>query len=103
VPTKAQWGGVDDNNIQTNVGTFSNSATNYGAGKKFGNNLMLPAAGYRYNVDGTLYNRGSYGYYWSSTEYGTYNAWHLYFLIDDADTYSGNVRTFGFSVRCIAE
>ncbi|MFM8485597.1 MAG: hypothetical protein ACKOCH_04620, partial [Bacteroidota bacterium] len=40
VPTKAQWDGVVANNIKTNVGTFTSSATNYGAGKKFGDQLM---------------------------------------------------------------
>ncbi|MFN9911653.1 MAG: hypothetical protein ACK53L_03650, partial [Pirellulaceae bacterium] len=91
------------NNTRTNVGTFSDNATNYGAGKKFGDNLMLPAAGYRYYGDGSLGNRGYYGYYWSSTEYGTGYAWYLIFGIDDADTNYNGDRKSGFSVRCIAD
>jgi uncharacterized protein (TIGR02145 family) len=79
VPTKAQWDGVVANNTKTNVGSFSNSATNYGAGKKFGDQLMLPAAGYRDSGDGALVNRGSSGNYWSSTESGSSSAWYLYF------------------------
>ncbi|MFM8372537.1 MAG: hypothetical protein ACKOCO_09130 [Bacteroidota bacterium] len=61
VPTKAQWDGVVANNTKTNVGSFTSSATNYGAGKKFGDQLMLPAAGYRDGNDGALYDRGNYG------------------------------------------
>jgi uncharacterized protein (TIGR02145 family) len=84
------------------VGAFSDSATNYGAGKKFGDQLMLPAAGYRLYVNGALLNRGYYGDYWSSAEDDNYYAWGLYFNSSDAGTsYFG--RTYGLSVRCVAE
>ena len=102
VPTKAQWDGVRVNNTQTNVGTFSNSATNYGAGVKFGGQLMLPAAGSRYNYNGALSNRGFIGYYWSSTEYDNSNAWYLFFISSVANTFNFS-RTGGLSVRCVAE
>jgi uncharacterized protein (TIGR02145 family) len=102
VPTKAQWDGVLANNTQTDVGTFSNNATNYGAGKKLGNNLMLPAAGRRDYGNGTLYSRGYGGFYWSSTENGSGSAWSLDFNINDANAY-GSIRSYGLSVRCIAE
>ena len=101
VPTKAQWDGVVANNIITNVGTFSNSATNYGAGKKFGNQLMLPIAGYRNLSNGVLAGRGASSYYWCSTNIGS-KSWQL-------DITSSNVRTsnefrgYGQPVRCIAE
>jgi uncharacterized protein (TIGR02145 family) len=102
VPTTAQWDGVVASNTNTNVGSFSNSATNYGAGKKFGDQLMLPAAGYRYYYDGALNDRGDFGYYWSSTEDGSDAAWLLYFDSSNAYTYS-DYRTYGRSVRCVAE
>jgi uncharacterized protein (TIGR02145 family) len=102
VPTKAQWDGVLANNTKTDVGTFSKNATNYGAGKKLGNNLMLPAAGFRNFGSGTLGNRGSNGYYWSSTENGTNEAWTQYFFSTGAYMYY-YTRSYGFSVRCIAE
>jgi uncharacterized protein (TIGR02145 family) len=102
VPTKAQWDEVRFNNTQTNVGTFSNSVTNYGAGKKFGDQLMLPAAGERYGGNGTLGSRGNLGYYWSSTENSNNNAWYLYFNSSSAGTDSSG-RTYGSSVRCVAE
>jgi uncharacterized protein (TIGR02145 family) len=102
VPTRAQWDGVLDNNTITNVGSFSDSATNYGVGVKFGDQLMLPAAGGRDFGNGALYNRGNSGYYWSSTEFGSSYAWYLYFGSSDADTYD-YYRTFGLSVRCVAD
>jgi uncharacterized protein (TIGR02145 family) len=103
VPTKAQWDGVIANNTPTSVGSFNTSATNYGAGRKFGNQLMLPAAGYRSGFTGALNDRGNYGYYWSSTEFGNFNAWHLGFGINIANTSSGLSRFNGTSIRCVAE
>lgn len=61
-----------------------------------GNKLIFPAAGYVYGS--TLYNRGSYGYYWSRSRFSSASAWSL-------DVYSGgqgmsyNGRFDGFSVR----
>ena len=103
VPTAAQWDGVLANNTVTNAGTnWVAGATNYDTGKKFGDNLMLPAAGTRRSNDGALAGRGSFGYYWSSTESGTNKAWSLILIIDDANKFNFN-RTGGQSVRCIAE
>jgi uncharacterized protein (TIGR02145 family) len=101
IPTKAQWDEVRANNTRTNLGTFNSSATNYGAGVKFGTQLMLPAAGLRYD-DGALYYRGSDGFYWSSTESGNSDAWNMFFGSSGAFT-GTNPRTFGVSVRCVAE
>jgi uncharacterized protein (TIGR02145 family) len=104
VPTKAQWDGVLANNTITNMGTnWTAGATNYSTGKKFGDKLMLPAAGYRFNGDGTLAGRGDVGSYSSSTESSAEFSRYLYF--DNVGVYySGNgFRTYGRSVRCIAE
>jgi uncharacterized protein (TIGR02145 family) len=102
VPTKDQWDGVVANNTPTFVGTFNGSATNYEAGIKFGDQLMLPAAGYRDSGDGTLLDRGSINFYWSSTEDGTDDAWTLNFDNSVANTLNAS-RTFGMSVRCVED
>ena len=103
VPTNFQWNGVMTNNTLTNVGTFNGSSTNYGAGKKFGDQLMLPAAGLRATNNGALSLRGSYGVYWSST--GAGGATQAYYLgFDSNSPYSTlNNYTAGLSVRCIEE
>ena len=104
VPTNAQWSLVDSYNAQTTTGSFSNNANNFGAARHFGdgaNKLTLPAAGARLNSNGALLNRGLYGYYWSSTESGTY-AYSLYFSSSFALTLI-DFRTYGFSVRCVSE
>jgi uncharacterized protein (TIGR02145 family) len=104
IPTKAQWGGVSANNTYADVGTFTSSATNYGSGKKLGDQLMLPAAGGRNGGSGALYNRGGTGFYWSSTELVNNSAWDLYFGNSGVTTdYFDGSRNYGFSVRCIAE
>jgi uncharacterized protein (TIGR02145 family) len=102
VPTKAEWDAVLKHNSARNVGTWEGSATNYNSGKKIGDQLFLPAAGYRYYFDGALLLRGSSGAYWSSIEDGSTSAWGLFFNIGYAYTYD-YLRTRGQSVRCIAE
>ena len=104
MPTKAQWDAVRDttNNPQQVIGTWSASPTNYSNGVKFGPDLMLPAAGGRSNYGGQLFSRGYNGYYWSSTEDGTDDAWYLVFSSGGANT-SYDYRRDGFSLRCLAE
>jgi uncharacterized protein (TIGR02145 family) len=104
VPTKAQWDGVKNevNNPRTYIGTWSASPTNYSNGIKFGPDLMLPAPGYRTSDSGQLDSRGSLGYYWSSLENGSGDAWYLLLTASNVAT-SYDVRPLGFSLRCIAE
>ena len=104
LPTRLQWQTVINTGLNTRefVGTWTSSSTSYTSGIKFGSSLLLPAAGNRFTSDGTLINRGSFGYYWSSTENTSTSAWYLEFGSGNAGTYNGN-RADGFSVRCIAE
>jgi hypothetical protein len=64
--------------------------------------IFLPAAGFRYGS--SLYDAGSYGYYWSSslsTDY-PYGAWYVSFNSGSVYRYSSN-RYFGFSVRPVCQ
>ena len=63
---------------------------------------MLPAAGNRDLGSGGLNSRGYGGNYWSSTENNNSYAYYLLFGSSVAFTFYYN-RTYGFSVRCIAE
>ncbi len=104
VPTKTQWDGIKANNTLTNLGTWTSSPTNYSSGKKVGTALMLPAAGVRLgDNNGTLYLRGLFGGYWTSTESGSSNAWGMYFESGYFNPSTNYVRTFGLSVRCMSE
>ncbi len=103
IPTIAQWDGVRLNNTQSDVGTWTNSSTNYSSGKQFGTELFLPAAGGRDTAGGALGGRGRDGIYWSSTEGPILYAWYLGLVSLGNYTSSSTARTAGFSVRCIAE
>ena len=49
----------------------------------------------------SAYNRGSYGYYWSSTAYGSFDSYHLYLY--SSSVYPGTDnrdKTHGSSIRC---
>ena len=108
VPSKAELATVNSNNTFFTSGTFTSGATEYGSAIHYGpdastKSLTLPAAGDRHSTDGVLGNRGGYGFYWSSSENGS-SAYGFYFhssSVDPANDYY--LRTFGFSVRCIAE
>ncbi|KUY27244.1 hypothetical protein ATB96_19840 [Elizabethkingia ursingii] len=107
VPTRTEWQAVIDNNSieRTDTSTWSTTSTNYSSALYITNpqgvrTLMLPAAGFR-NTDGSLYNRGYDGSYWSSGG-ATSNASGLYFNSSSVSVSNGS-RTNGISVRCVAE
>jgi len=75
-------------------------ATNNAAGA-FGSVLKLTVGGYRYRSDGSLYNVGNVGKYWSSTVGGSL-ACYLKFFSGGAnmDSYG---RADSFTIRCIKD
>ena len=63
-------------------------------------NGLFQRSGYWYN---SFFNQGSYGYYWSSSQYSRVNAHSLYFSstsVYPASNYDN--KYYGFAVRCIA-
>ena len=63
----------------------------------------LPA-GSRYHHTGHYTSMGTYGYFWSSSEYGSNHAWYrlLHYHNSNVLRYNSNKRN-GFSVRCLGE
>jgi uncharacterized protein (TIGR02145 family) len=107
VPTSTEWTGVNSNNSVSRSGAWTSSATYYNSALHYGPNastklLTLPAAGGRANTNGFLYDRGSYGAYWSSTE-NSANARLLDFTSSNVYPTGSYNRRYGFSLRCIAE
>ncbi|XJR86658.1 hypothetical protein ACH34I_04540 [Elizabethkingia anophelis] len=112
VPTSAQWQAVIANNSVERVGSWNYGPGNYDSALYFKHpsgvrTLMLPAAGYRFYTDGTLYSRNSNGEYWSSSEDSSSG---LSYFLEFGSASSGvitaeqlYVRTNGMSVRCIAQ
>ena len=80
--TKGTWTWTAQNGVNGRLVTGPN-----------GNSIFLPAAGYR--VRTSLYDAGSYGYYWSSS-FNTDSPYRAYYVDFD----SGNVG-WNFSSRCI--
>jgi uncharacterized protein (TIGR02145 family) len=113
VPTITEWAGVLDNNTisRTNDGGTSwNTSTvltwttgDEDNGIKFGDALVLPAAGLRTSGNGTLSNRGYYGYYWSSAAALANTGRRMYFVNSTQNTNSNYDRSYGYSVRCVEE
>ena len=83
--------------------TALNSAINAGSTSSptgLQTNGLFQRSGYWYN---SFFNQGSYGYYWSSSQYSRVNAHSLYFSstsVYPASNYDN--KYYGFAVRCIA-
>ena len=105
VPTKTEWEDeIDTDEINSATAAYQSS------------NLKLPRSGFRYYVDGDIYEDGSidddtiYGTYWSSTV-GTIDDTKAFYLSfygigDDPHKGAGMIeanRAWGFSVRCIKD
>ena len=59
--------------------------------------------GFRYN-NGSFYNNGNYGFWWSSAQNGTTYAWYRYLDYDGGSANrSDHGKEFGFSVRCLRD
>jgi hypothetical protein len=90
LPTSTEWTNVDASGSWTNWNGPWNSI------------LKLHAAGYLSNSGGSLYYRGSEGYYWSSVQGDATDVWNLHF----SSGYSGMLpdsKANGFSVRCLRD
>ena len=106
IPTDAEWYELE-NGLATEA--CSASRTDWGCAPA-GSNLKENGssgfeallAGRRYHY-GSFYSRGSYAYFWSSSESGGY-AWRRFLYSGDSSV-SRNTsnKAFGFSVRCLKD
>ena len=117
VPSALEWKAVDDNNDTVRTGSWLAGDANFGNALHYGSiavpkNLTLPAAGYSNSSDsGEVYERGSNGHYWSSSEASiitrssvfTSESKFLVFGLNVSVTDFSRLRVDGLSVRCIAE
>lgn len=100
LPTKEDFKELYDNTDSEWVADYNGTGV---AGRKFMKKsdhsvyVFFPASGY-YNGT-SLYSRGSYGYYWSSSFYSATYAYNLYF--DSSSVYPQlySNRRYGFTVR----
>ncbi|MCE2617694.1 fimbrillin family protein, partial [Phocaeicola oris] len=65
--------------------------------------VYFPASGFRSGSDGSLSIVGYDGYVWSAVPSNTYYGCNLYFGSGGVSPQGGNLRSYGFSVRPVAE
>jgi len=92
IPTDTEWTNVDDAGGWVNyTGPYNSDLTMHNAGR----------IDYSYGI---LMERGSKGFYWSSTQTGTVTLGQsLFFNSSNCYTTSNYVKAYGFSVRCIKD
>jgi len=90
LPTSTEWSNV-----------YASGNWNEWSGP-WNSGLKLHAAGYLFFGDGSLYSRGSFGYYWSSSQGNSYYGWYL--NVDSGLSYMNyDYKASGFSVRCLRD
>ena len=65
--------------------------------------INFPAPGYRNDSDGSLYDVGSRGYYWSAVPSYTDGGYYLFFYSGSVYPLGSSSRTFGLSARPVSE
>jgi hypothetical protein len=89
IPTKTEWENADAN------GGWDNYSDTYSSV------LKLHAAGYLNYSNGSLYGRGSSGYYWSSTQYNsTYGRCLIFGSFSNMNYFR---KWNGYSLRCLRD
>lgn len=117
LPTDAEWNtliGYLDPNIELNalgiqsttaVGKMKSTGTQYWISpNQDATNVSgfsgLPGGGHASN--GFFATIGSFGSWWSSSEFSSSTAWYLLLNSNDVHSFKDNrSKTYGFSVRCI--
>jgi uncharacterized protein (TIGR02145 family) len=111
LPSDAEWTELTDYLGGTSVaggklketGTTHWNSPNTGATNESGFSAL--PGGYRSYLNGAFGGVGSnVGYWWSATEYSSYNAWTRGLYYATADVYRFNYyKSSGFSVRCLKD
>lgn len=108
IPTNSEWitiatylGADGGGGKMKESGTLNWLSPNKGATNQTGF-AGLPG-GYR-NIDGTFYNVGSNGYWWSSSETNIFNGWYYFLDYSNANVGSSfGSKQDGMSVRCLRD
>jgi len=110
IPSNAEWGtliknlGGDSTLVGGKLkeaGTANWIAPNTGADNSFG---FTALPGGSHFTNGLFYLKGKYGWYWSTTESESDNAWHVYLVYNNSTiARTPGSKSIGFSVRCIKD
>jgi hypothetical protein len=91
IPTSAEWTAADA--PPQNWTNITNA---------FSSELKMHAAGYLNYTNGVLANRGSYGYYWSSTQYSS-TSYGNFLTLYNGSSVSYTDKAYAFPLRCIRD
>ncbi len=109
VPSNEEWdvlaaylGGTDvAGGRMKEVGTLHWVSPNIGASDI--NNFRALPGGLRYS-DGRFHDFGFGGYWWSSTQYSTIRSYFIFLFYEDSALFRfNNLKTNGFSIRCLKD
>lgn len=90
LPTNTEW-----NNVNASGGwTTWTGPWNSG--------LKMHAAGYLTNSGGSLYSRGTSGFYWGNAQGSATNGWNLFFSVGNSSM-NGSPKASGFPLRCLKD
>jgi hypothetical protein len=100
-----RWNAVGSGGTTINSGSGLPYFSSDTAATKFGNDFLLPLAGGRdYDSSATVYNQGTFAYYWSSSpDPSSSSARSLEVNLFYVSAYNGNDRALGFSLRCFQD
>ncbi len=90
LPTSTEWTNADSNG---SWGDYDDA---------YASVLKIHAAGYLGDSDGSLGGRGSYGYYWCSTQFNSTNGYNLDISGVDCSVFNDD-KAYGFSGRCLKD
>jgi len=90
IPTYSEWNSADIN------GGWDNYT------EAFASDLKVHAAGYLGDNNGVLYNRGSYGLYWTNAQYDNTRGRFLIINNSNSDISQG-LKSAGGTIRCIKD
>ena len=98
IPTQAEF-----NSLRLSGTEWTNQNGVYG--RLFGtapNQIFIPAAGWRYNIDGSLQSANAVGDYWTSQPTAETMAWSLFFNRASHSVGVPSGRAHAFPIRCVA-
>lgn len=95
------WRGTVEGGKLKEAGTTHWADPNAGANNESG---FTALPGGNRNSNGNFSNIRYHGHWWSSTEYGTNNAWYRLLYYSNSNVYRDyNGKSMGFSVRCLRD
>ena len=110
VPASNAFTGFTKTGDNTSTLTDFNISGTWNHGYNFNNKIInpnasiyFPASGFRNKTDGALTGRGNNGVYWSAIPSTSNIARDIDFIVSTLDPLGYNYRSYGFSIRPVAE